>query len=214
MKVADISSHQQIDNYDFFRNAFDAFYIKCTESDNYVNPLWKEQNRGLAGKPRAPYHFLGDRAPYSDQVSKFISEYKQAQWDWGPVLDSEFSGIAEEPTSVDIKNWIAEWRRQSGNYLIYVYLGVNAWKTVANPYQWADSGTRIIVAHYWQNNYDTAFQDAGVSHPNLDGVQYWNQGTAPGLTGIVDLNNFKQIVTSQPVAMKKTNLLAGMINDA
>lgn len=212
MKIVDLSSHQIITDFSLFRSLFDGYYIKVTEGNYYVSSIWRKQHDNLGGKPRAPYHFMGNRSDISGQVTDFINQYSQTDWEWGPVLDAEFD--TGDPTSVDIKNWVAEWRRQSGKYLIYVYLGRNTWLTTAPPNDWADSGTRIIGARYVTDDYNNAFTNFGLSHPNLDGVQYWDKGIVPGLNGYIDLNNFNQIVVDQkqPVKKKTSPLLIGSIN--
>lgn len=215
MRVIDLSHHQNVTSYSKLDAWAEAFYIKVTQGSSYVDPEWEQHYNGLR-KPKAPYHFMGIREDWSKQVRHFLATINKKAWQWPHVLDAEYDSRYQEgdPTSVDIKGWIREWRKQTGRYLIYVYLGRETWRTVAPPREWADSGTRIIGARYYRNNYDTAFQDFGFTDPNLDGIQYWNQGSVPGISNYVDLNNFKRIVTDNPVGPSKKSsiLLTGAIN--
>lgn len=190
--VVDLSHHNTVSNYTALRDRCDGFYIKASESTYNVDNMWRRHYDGLLGKPRAPYHFMGQRGNFPAQVAAFIAQYSKARWDWGPVLDVEFNANVQagSPTSADIRAWVAEWRRQSGLRFLYVYVGRADLLGGCKPQDWIDGDMRIIAARYYRDDYANAFSTLGFAHPLLDGVQYWNAGNIPGVTP-VDVNNFR-----------------------
>jgi GH25 family lysozyme M1 (1,4-beta-N-acetylmuramidase) len=191
-------SHHNYDqgpvNLPALSGAIDFAYIKVTEGGYNVDARWQYWHGGI-DKPKAPYHFMGQRGNWVDQVAKFVGQYSQRAWQWGPVLDVEFNSSVQSggPTSADIRAWVAEWRRQTGQHNLYVYVGKADLVGACPPSQWADDGTRIIGARYYTNDFAGAFDNIGFNDPRLDIVQYWNKGRVAGLTGDTDLNNARSL---------------------
>lgn len=195
----DLSHHNSISNYATFRNAIDFIYIKVTESTYQIDPAWRTHHDGTAGKLRAPYHFMGQRGNFPAQVRAFLATYRQASWEWGPVLDVEFNASVQSgsPVSADIRAWVAEWRKQSGKQLIYVYVGRADLLGACKPSDWMDANTRLIAARYYTNNRVQAWANLGFDNAQLDITQYWNQASVPGAAGLVDVNVARRIVTQE-----------------
>lgn len=192
--IVDLSDHNTpVASYPALRDRCDGFYIKTTESDYFTASSWPTHYNGLAGKPRAPYHFMGQRGNWASQVAKFVTQMNKARWDWGPVLDVEFNSQVQagSPTSADIRAWVAEFRRQTGLRFLYVYVGKSDLVGGCKPQDWIDGDMRIIAARYYADNYGAAFANLGLDHPLLDGCQYWDAGNITGLSKPCDVNNFR-----------------------
>lgn len=193
--VVDLSDHQTITDYRAFRDAIGGAYIKVSEGD-YFTAGWRTHYNGLAGKPRAPYLFMGQRGNWSGVIARFLEEYRQAAWEWGPVFDIEPNTArypSLTPSAGDIRALVGEWRRQSGLRFCYVYAGKFDLTHQLNPSLWIDGDMDIIAARYLANDYNGAFANLGWDHPQLTMTQYWNAGALPGLAprNVVDLNNFR-----------------------
>ena len=201
ISVVDLSHYQNVTNYAALRGSIGGAYIKVSQGTGSVDPMWSKHWDGLKGVKRAPYHFLGQPTNFQQQVANFRTQYERVSWEWGPVLDAEALSSTGKSIACQgswIKQWVAEWRRQTGKRLIYVYVGKADLVGSAAPSTWVDSDIRIIAARYYSNKAD--WSTLGFSHPQLDGYQFYDKGSKPGISGLVDLNIFHQIITSSGTA--------------
>lgn len=189
---ADISHYQSVTNYGSARAALDFVAIKITEGptpkypSGIIDSAWKQHFNGFtkaaseAGqKVRIPYHFM--RGTSAAEITLFETQRQQASWEGDPMLDAEYPGV----TPAAIKAWIAEWRRQSGKYFLFVYVNYGFLKQYGVE-GFIDAGVTIWGARYWTNAPD--FANLGWDHPQLGVFQYWDGGSVPGFSGAVDLD--------------------------
>lgn len=210
----DLSQNQGTINYAKTRAAVSWCYIRVYRSNGAIDTMWRTHYDGMNGKLRAPYLFMRDPKIVSvaAQVATFWAVAKTVTWELPIVLDCEYSGV----TAAAIGSMISEVRKQTGQQVVYVYIGRADWQKYCNPIIWAtDVNIRIIGARYYANNFDNAFVNFGLTHTNLDVVQYWDKGTIAGITGNVDLNNAKtlRLAATTSNTSKETEMAALQDND-
>lgn len=174
--VRDISHYNIIPNYPAFRAASSAVQIKVTESTNYIDPMFGRHFVGTAGMFQAAYHFA---RPVSivDQIAHFLATKAWCgPWDRPDMLDCEFAGI----TPAFIRALVAEYRRQSGNQKVQVYIGLHDIVTSCPPELWWDPDIYIQVSRYRKigppNDPNTWGAHLGFDHPGLSTYQ-WDDAT-------------------------------------
>lgn len=176
----DISHHNTITNYSEARRTTDWWQIKVSESDNFTDSAAAQHYRGLEGDPRGAYHFARP-SDLAKQVGWFLGrKHNIGPWERPDMLDCEFPGV----TSAFIKALVAEYRRQSGNYLVLVYVGFSDLRGSCNPSGWYDEGTPIWAARYRKigppASPDTWKTHLGWDHPGLTTYQWDNAAPMSG----------------------------------
>lgn len=188
----DLSENQTITSYAQLNGAIDFAYLRVRRSNGKQDGKWRNFRAGIT-KPCAPYIFLRDPGmeSFQSQFESFWGWADDAHWEWGPVLDCEFVGL----TGAEIRSAVATSRQVTGKDVQYVYVGRGNLVGLVPPSSFVtDDDVRLIASRYFANNKSTAWDNLGFTHPNLDMVQYWDKGTVPGISGIVDLNLAHQIM--------------------
>lgn len=188
----DLSSNQVVTSYDKLNSGIDFAYIRVFRSSGEQDVSWRAFHDGIT-KLRAPYIFLRPTSQESlqSQFSKFWGWCGGVEWEWGPVIDSEYGGI----TGAEIAAAVEQCRAVTGRQVVYAYTGRSNLIGPCKPSTFVvDDGVRIIGARYFANDQSKAFTNLGLDSPTLDAVQYWDKGTVPGISGLVDLNSARQII--------------------
>lgn len=193
----DLSQNQAISSFAQFNAAADFAYIRVRRSNGEFDSMWREFHSGIT-KPRAPYIFL--RPPsvesFTAQLRSFWGRCGDYAWEWGPVLDAEYTGL----TGAQLRDAVSACRDVTQRSVVYGYVGYGNLRPggSATPNTWViDGHVRIIGARYFANDSARAFANFGMDDPNLDIVQYWNRGSFPGISGEVDLNVARRLILAQ-----------------
>ena len=181
----DLSENQSITDADALNAAIDFAYLRVFRSNGLQDSKWRSFHSQIT-KKRAPYIFL--RPPsvqsWTSQFSTFWAWANDVEWEWGPVLDCEFSGL----TAAEVRDAIAASRDITQIDVQQVYLGFDNLTGPIPPSSFIPAGNtdiRIIASRYFANNRTDAFTNLGFDHPNLDVTQYWNKGAVAGVSGAV-----------------------------
>ncbi|MEH2365501.1 GH25 family lysozyme [Nostoc sp.] len=173
-------------------------FVKATEGvtvkDSAFAHHW--QNMKAAGVIRGAYHFFHpQKSDPVKQAHEFLNTVGNLEpGDLPPVLDIEVDDEVDRKSVINAaKKWLAEveneLKQQTGKVIkpiIYTYPGF--WEELGNPSDFA--AYQLWIAHYtthpptipspWQGEYLIhQFQE------NVSGV--------PGVSGIADLNRFKEL---------------------
>lgn len=194
----DVSSNQTVTSYPAARAAVNFVYIRVRRSNALQDTAWHAHHDGFAGVQRAPYIFL--RPPSTEsfdaQFESFWGWCGSVPWEWGPVIDAEYSGL----TSAQANAAVASCRKVTGHEVVYLYEGFSDLTGAARP-SGLDESVRLIAARYFADNEANAFANLGFDSPNLDITQYWDKGSVPGISTAVDLNAARQIISTEGVVM-------------
>jgi GH25 family lysozyme M1 (1,4-beta-N-acetylmuramidase) len=198
VKGGDISHYQTVTDYGKVRAALGFVYIKLTEGADIVDSAWRQHYNGCRGIPRMAYHFM--RGSSAAEVANFVAQWRSVAWECDVVLDAEYPGVTPQA----IKAWIDEFRRQTGEYHLWVYAS-RSFLMNSNLSIFLDAGVTLIAARYYANSAD--FSTLGWDHSQLGMYQYWNLGSIPGISGAVDLDVARVSVLKGVPEMETTTVL-------
>lgn len=212
----DLSHHNPVTNYSAARGAMNWVQLKITESDSFVDD-WAanvapngavtgpgRHYRGFAGIPRGAYHFARPGS-LTNQIRHFL-DVKRAigSWERVDMLDCEFAGV----DGAFIRALKDEYRRQSGQRKLLIYLGLYEVTHACPPNQWWDPDVYMWLARYRKigapSGPDAWPGHLGFDHPGLSTYQWDNATGLPG-AGLTDISYERVAVTTQEADMPLTN---------
>ena len=188
MKGIDIASYQTSVDFKKVKNSgIEIVYIKATEGLTYENPLLKSQYNGAksAGLKIGFYHFLRNNDPVLE-AKHFLSAIVGFKADCRDAIDIESgSGGTITHTSSNVRlfaDYLILKGRQVCLYTNDYFYANNLNNSVKNIPLW--------VAHY------------GAAKPNAVnyiGFQYTDTGSVNGISGPIDLSEFKTAIFVGPI---------------
>lgn len=214
-KGIDVSHWQGIIDWKKVRSAGYSFaFIKATEGARIVDDRFRAnaQDARSAGMLVGAYHFT--RAASPEDVKLEIDHFLQIVESGGGlssfklpfVLDMETKeGGSKAITTMIAQTWIKQFNQRTGrNLMLYTYPSF-----IDSSLDNSLGGTPLWYAYY--NNSTPANKGGWKS---WEFIQYTNKGKVPGITGDVDLNEYKGSEADLMTAFNnqaqdpKTNVLA------
>ena len=197
MKGIDISAYQSnVDFSEVVAAGIEVAYIKATEGTNYVNPDLQSQYQGAkaAGIKVGFYHYIHPVGT-ADSVAEaqyFVNAIKGMDFDCRPVLDLEInSGIEPSELSAVAVAFLNEVEAITGVVpVVYTYLGFIS-----------ENLTNVLASYpLWIADYTSGSPGSNsIWGSSWAGWQYSDTGTASGVTGDVDLDEFTSDILATAV---------------
>lgn len=187
IKGIDISSYQSGVDFDKVKNSgYNAVIIKATEGVNYIDTsLDSHYNNALrSGMDIGFYHFMSEKTSPASQAVDFWNAISNKNFNIVPVLDIETNTLGRSKTSVT--NRCIEFLNQfkalsSMDCVIYSYTNF-----IKNYLDTRLAGYKLWVANYYVN-----VPSANPVWNSWDGFQYSDKGKVNGVSGYVDVNEFR-----------------------
>ena len=187
MKGIDVSNHNGSINWLSVKSSgVECVYIKATEGTTYIDPYLSNHYNGAksAGLLTGFYHFLVGSSSPETQAENFYNNIKDKENNLWPCLDLEHSKNEPDDFMDYALRFIEKFKVLSGmNICIYACPSFIEEKLDKRLTQYP-----LWCAHY------------GVDRPGFNkvwgssyaGHQYTEEGSVPGVTGNVDMNNFNE----------------------
>lgn len=204
----DLSHHNTVGDYDAARGAMNWVQLKITESDNFIDSSAARlsasgttvigpgpHHRGFAGIPRGAYHFA-QPGSLVNQIRHFLNvKAAIGPWERVDMLDCEFAGV----DGGFIRALKEEYRRQSGQQKLLIYLGLYEVTHACAPDLWWDPDVYMWVARYRKigapSGPDAWRSHLGFDHPGLSTYQWDNATPLPG-ANLTDISYERVAVTA------------------
>ena len=187
MKGIDISNHNESINWPRVKSSgIECVYIKATEGTTYVDSYLTNHYNGAkgAGVLTGFYHFLVGSSEPETQAENFYNNIKDKENNLLPCLDLEFSKNEPDDFMDYALRFIQRFKALSGmDICIYA----------CPSFIEEELDNRLAKYLLWCAHY-------GVDSPGFTkvwgssyaGHQYTEEGSVPGVSGNVDMNNFNE----------------------
>ncbi|WP_051386161.1 GH25 family lysozyme [Actinokineospora inagensis] len=160
-------------------------YVKLTEATDWTDQKAASHVAGArsVGVAVGGYHFA-HAGNVQAQVDNFTGQLRRhgllAAGSLAPMLDIEAADLRGTANAF-ARDFITRLRATAGIRRVLVYAGLDWWRTVLRPDEWADDEVRLWLARY---NGDPG--NTGWTHPRLALHQHTQTGHVPGIPGNVD----------------------------
>jgi|688.fasta_scaffold611944_1 lysozyme len=165
-------------------------FVKATEGSHYDDPTFKSNWAAAksAGIVRGAYHYFRPGEPVLSQVENFVAVVQRLEvGDLPPVLDVEnpkrWDGLTAKESVDMIVAWLTEVEKRLGvKPIIYASRSFVIDVLGSDP--------RLAGWVYWMARYRSRVETPPRPFKRWAFWQFTETGTAPGITGAVDLDVF------------------------
>lgn len=197
----DVSHHQDWIDWPKVRTSGVRFaFIKASEGDGYIDPMFEENMRGAAetGIAAGTYHFFLPRFDPLSQARHYVKTIQELGGNrptLPPCVDIETPGLGKSGYNQAVKVFLEEIFRLTGRTGI-IYVSPGFWNSylpvpVYSGYKLKGSGVDWAAEHpLWEAHYTTGWPYQVYPWAGWAFWQYSSSGKIAGITTRVDLNLF------------------------